>query len=107
MKFLFSIFLILFLFACERGGVVEYNQYLNHNDTVKYVGKEQCKNCHVDIYNSYIQTYLQRDVRALTNVGNEIKFHRFLKAAAARTGQLINYADFASKSICCECTNDS
>ena len=46
-------------------------------------------------YNSYIQTYIQRDVRALTRVGDEMAFTRFLKATAARTAQLINYADLA------------
>ena len=44
---------------------------------------------------SYVQTYLQRDVKALTQVGDELAFLRFLTAAAARTGQLINYADLA------------
>lgn len=46
-------------------------------------------------YSSYIQTYIQRDVRDLAHVGNETTFLRFLRAAAARTGQLINYADMA------------
>jgi predicted AAA+ superfamily ATPase len=46
-------------------------------------------------YNSYIQTYIQRDVRAFTRGGDEITFLRFLGVAAARTGQLINYADMA------------
>lgn len=46
-------------------------------------------------YSSYIQTYVQRDVRALARVGDEMSFIRFLRAAAARTGQLINYADMA------------
>lgn len=46
-------------------------------------------------YNSYVQTYIQRDVRALTQVNDEMAFTRFLRAAAARTGQLINYADMA------------
>ncbi|MDI7774736.1 ATP-binding protein [Asticcacaulis sp. EMRT-3] len=46
-------------------------------------------------YSSYIQTYIQRDVRDLTRVGDEVAFARFLRAAAARTGQLINYADMA------------
>ena len=44
-------------------------------------------------YSSYIQTYLQRDVRALTNVGDEMTFLRFLKASAARTGQLLNMSE--------------
>lgn len=50
---------------------------------------------HNVFYNSYVQTYLQRDVRDLSNVGNELTFLRFLRACAARTGQLINYSDLA------------
>lgn len=46
-------------------------------------------------YNAYIQTYIQRDVRDLTRVGDERAFLQFLRAAAARTSQLINYADLA------------
>lgn len=46
-------------------------------------------------YNAYLQTYLQRDVRDLTQVGNENTFRRFIRACAARTGQLLNYADLA------------
>jgi predicted AAA+ superfamily ATPase len=46
-------------------------------------------------YSSYVQTYLQRDVRDLARVGDEMAFLRFLRAAAARTGQLLNLADFA------------
>lgn len=46
-------------------------------------------------YGSYIQTYLQRDVRNLVNVGNEGIFLKFLRAAAARTGQMLNLSDLA------------
>jgi len=46
-------------------------------------------------YSSYIQSYLQRDVRNLANVGNEHSFFKFLRAAAARTGQLLNVSDLA------------
>jgi len=46
-------------------------------------------------YSSYVQTYLQRDVRDLTRVGSELSFLKFLRAAAARTGQLLNLADMA------------
>jgi hypothetical protein len=44
-------------------------------------------------YSSYIQTYLQRDVRDLASVGNQGAFLRFLRACAARTGQLLNLSD--------------
>lgn len=46
-------------------------------------------------YSSYVQTYLQRDVRDLARVGDEMAFLRFVRAAAARTGQLLNMAEFA------------
>jgi uncharacterized protein len=46
-------------------------------------------------YGSYIQTYLQRDVRDLARVGDEMAFLRFLRVAAARTGQLLNVTEFA------------
>ncbi|NOR44918.1 MAG: DUF4143 domain-containing protein, partial [Candidatus Delongbacteria bacterium] len=46
-------------------------------------------------YSSYIQTYIQRDVRDLTKVGDETAFLRFLKVAAARTGSLLNISDLA------------
>lgn len=46
-------------------------------------------------YSSYLQTYLQRDVRDLTQVGDETTFLKFVRACAARTGQLLNLADLA------------
>ncbi|MEW6250433.1 MAG: ATP-binding protein [Planctomycetota bacterium] len=46
-------------------------------------------------YSSYLQTYLERDVRDLTQVGNEAAFLRFLKACAARTAQMLNLSDLA------------
>jgi predicted AAA+ superfamily ATPase len=46
-------------------------------------------------FGSYVQTYLQRDVRDLTQVGDERGFLRFLRACAARTGQLLNIAELS------------
>ena len=46
-------------------------------------------------YGSYVQTYLQRDVRDLARIGDEMAFLRFLRAAAARTSQLLNLAELA------------
>ena len=46
-------------------------------------------------YDSYIQTYIQRDVRDIMKISDETSFHSFLTAVAARTGQLLNYADLA------------
>jgi predicted AAA+ superfamily ATPase len=46
-------------------------------------------------YASYVNTYLQRDVRDLTQVGDELTFLSFMTACAARTSQMVNYADLA------------
>ena len=46
-------------------------------------------------YSSYIRTYLDRDVSKLAQVGDLLKFERFMAAMAARTGQLLNIADVA------------
>jgi predicted AAA+ superfamily ATPase len=44
---------------------------------------------------SYNQTYLERDVRSLRQVGDLTSFQSFLRALAARTGQLLNLSDVA------------
>ena len=46
-------------------------------------------------YRSYIQTYIQRDVQDVLKVSDQLTFSRFLVAVAARTGQLLNYANLA------------
>jgi len=46
-------------------------------------------------FGSYLQTYLQRDVRDLAQVGDQTAFLRFIRATAARTAQLLNMADLA------------
>ena len=46
-------------------------------------------------YSSYLQTYLQRAIRDLARVGDELSFLRFLRAAAARTAQMLNFSDLA------------
>lgn len=48
-----------------------------------------------DFFSSYIGTYIERDVRLLTQVADEMQFIQFISVAAARTGQLVNYADMA------------
>ncbi len=41
-------------------------------------------------YADYVRTYLERDVRDLVNVSDEMKFYNFMVACAARSGQLFN-----------------
>jgi uncharacterized protein len=49
----------------------------------------------VAYYNSYLATYLERDVRSLANVGSLRDFERFVRACAIRSGNLLNKADLA------------
>jgi hypothetical protein len=44
---------------------------------------------------SYVQTYLERDVRTLRQVGDLTQFQNFLRALAARSAQLFNLTDLA------------
>ena len=46
-------------------------------------------------YGSYLKTYLERDVRDITQVGDEGKFLKFLTVLAACTGRLLNLASVA------------
>jgi uncharacterized protein len=46
-------------------------------------------------HSSYIQTYLERDVRSIRQVGDLTQFQTFLRALAGRSAQLLNLADLA------------
>ena len=45
---------------------------------------------------SYVATYIERDVRTISQVGDLGTFQRFLELCAGRTAQLINYSALAS-----------
>jgi uncharacterized protein len=49
-----------------------------------------------EFYPSYIQTYVERDERLLTNVENLSTFKKFMKLCAGRVGQLLNIANIAT-----------
>lgn len=67
--------------ALVRGGFPE----LHANAEIDFVA----------FYNSYLATYLERDVRSLSNVGSLRDFERFLRACALRSANLLNRADLA------------
>lgn len=50
-----------------------------------------------DFYASYLKTYIERDIRNLTQVANETQFLQFITVVAARTSQLVNYQDMAKE----------
>jgi len=47
-------------------------------------------------YRSYLQTYLERDIRSLSAVRNLATFRRFLSLLATRTGRILNKTDLAA-----------
>ena len=49
------------------------------------------------LYPSYLQSYVERDIRQLINVENLTTFQRFVQLCAGRTGQLISYDALSSE----------
>ena len=49
-----------------------------------------------DFYSSYVSTYLERDINELI-ASDSITFMKFMTAVAARTGELLNYANIANE----------
>lgn len=47
-------------------------------------------------FKSYIDTYIEKDVRKLINASNELQFRRFISILALRTGQELVYSDIAN-----------
>lgn len=68
-----------------KGGMPDY--YLNEFDRDAF-------------FNTYIRTYLERDVRDLTQVGDLNAFHKFLISVASRTGEILNYSSIADDVGC-------
>ena len=47
-------------------------------------------------YSTYIRTYIERDIRDLSSISNEMKFLNFIRVVAARTGQVLKYSELAN-----------
>lgn len=47
-------------------------------------------------YSSYVQTYLERDIRSLFDIGSLREFHRFMQLLAVRCSQMLNMSAFAT-----------
>ena len=48
-------------------------------------------------YPSYVKTYLEKDVRDLLNVQNQMQFMRFLKLCATRIGSIFNASELSAE----------
>lgn len=51
---------------------------------------------HDEFFNGYFLTYIERDVRLLSNIGDLAGFERFIRLCAARAGQMINFSSLAT-----------
>ena len=49
-----------------------------------------------DFFETYIKTYIERDIRELVNIKDEIKFLKFIESVAVRTGQELNINDISN-----------
>ena len=48
-------------------------------------------------YSAYLRTYIERDIRDLSSISNEMKFLNFIRVVAARTGQVLKYSEIAKE----------
>jgi Predicted ATPase (AAA+ superfamily) len=58
------------------------------------------ENTEVDLeqyYESYIETYITRDIKELTKVSDELLFLNFVRAVAARTASNVNFTELADE----------
>lgn len=81
----------------------ELNTYANPNEIFNRIWKGTMpglisgKYTNRDIfYSSYLSTYISRDVKEETSIENEIKFIDFIRATAARVGQVLNIHSIAN-----------
>lgn len=77
------------------------NYWLDNSNYYLYNGfypRMHEKNIQPDFYfPSYIQTYVERDVRQIVNISNTAIFQKFMKIVAGRVGQLVNFNSIANE----------
>ncbi len=82
MKAVYILLISLLLFACSEdkssnstGKNLQNKQvFLNHHDSVTYVGIDQCKTCHANIYNTFIKTGMGQSFDRATRQKSLAKF---------------------------------
>lgn len=86
--------------------MAEKQRYLPFTDAVGLFSHAALIGCYPELvvdeavdlpswYSSYLQTYLERDIRTLYNIGDLRDFQRFVRLLAARCGQQLNMSDFS------------
>ena len=80
---------------------LEYAKHMKLNDIYDLIYKGSMPGLHANnqdterFYASYVDTYINRDIRDLSQVADEMQFHRFITACAARTSQMVNYSELS------------
>ena len=80
---------------CEKK--ISYDEIWNiiHKGSMPALYQEESD---VDMfYAMYVRTYIERDVRSLTQVGDTLSFLKFMTALASRIGQLLNLNSIANE----------
>lgn len=86
--------------------VAEKRRQMAFADTTSLFGHAALRGCYPELvvdesvdlqswYGSYLQTYLERDIRTIYNIGDLHDFQRFVRLLAARCGQQLNMSDFS------------
>jgi len=70
-----------FVNSCVRGSYPEPYLYKNIDSEIWYA--------------SYLQTYIERDIRTIYDIGNLREFQNFMKLLAARCSQILNLSSLA------------
>ena len=91
---------VLHLLPLARGEVRRFKSYPGDLDEALLAGGYprifDQKLSPADWLGSYVGTYLERDVRTITRVGDLVTFQRFVELCAGRTAQLLNLSALAS-----------
>lgn len=77
-----------------------YNtKYINKNEVI-YKGfypRIFDQNIRPELFlSSYLETYVERDIRSLSKIRDLMQFHKFLQLCAGRTGQILSYSNIAN-----------
>jgi len=87
------------LLPMNRSETIRFSQYPETLEETLYMGSyPRVFNKHLDPLDwnrSYVATYVERDVRLISDINDLATFQRFLTLCAGRTGQLINYSSLA------------
>jgi predicted AAA+ superfamily ATPase len=91
---------VVHLLPLSRHEVVEFSQHPKSlNETLLTGGYPRIldrKLKPADWLASYVATYLERDVRSISNVGDLVAFQRFAQLSAGRLAQLLNFSSLAA-----------